>query len=80
MPRRKRLVVKTPHGHWQTMIFIASLRVDRIAAPCVLDGLVAGDRRAAEIALQPPEVPKRLSRRGAPGMDQLPHFSAQPYS
>jgi hypothetical protein len=54
MPRRKRLVVKTPHGHWQTMIFIASLRVDRIAAPCVLDGLVAGDRRGAEIALQPP--------------------------
>ena len=42
-PRGKRLIGHTPHGHWQTMTFIAALRVDRIDAPFVLDGPVNGD-------------------------------------
>jgi len=36
--RGQRLVAKVPHGHWQTLTFVAALRVDRITAPCVLDG------------------------------------------
>jgi len=36
----QRLVAKVPHGHWQTLTFLAALRVDRIDAPCVLDGPV----------------------------------------
>ena len=42
-PRGKRLIGRAPHGHWRTMTFIAALRVDRIDAPCVLDGPVNGD-------------------------------------
>jgi transposase len=41
--RGKRLVGKVPHGHWQTMTFIAALRHDRIAAPCVIDGPINGE-------------------------------------
>ena len=36
-PRGKKLVGKTPHGHWRTMTFIAALRCDRIDAPDVRD-------------------------------------------
>ena len=42
-PRGERLIGRAPHGHWRTMTFIAALRVDRIDAPCVLDGPVNGD-------------------------------------
>ena len=31
-----------PHGHWRTMTFLAALRYDRIAAPCVIDGPING--------------------------------------
>ena len=41
--RGQRLVAKVPHGHWQTMTFLAALRSDRITAPCVLDGPVNGE-------------------------------------
>lgn len=36
-PRGQRLREKVPHGHWNTMTFIAALRSDRIEAPCLLD-------------------------------------------
>ena len=36
------LVAKVPHGHWTTMTFLAALRYDRIAAPCVFDGPING--------------------------------------
>ena len=39
-PKGKRLIGRAPHGHRRTMTFIAALRVDRIDAPCVLDGPV----------------------------------------
>ena len=41
-PRGQRLKAKVPHGHWQTLTFLAALRVDRIAAPCVIDGPING--------------------------------------
>jgi transposase len=36
-PRGKRLVDKTPHGHWKLTTFIAALRRDQITAPMVID-------------------------------------------
>ena len=41
-PRGQRLLAKVPHGHWQTMSFIAALRHDRINAPCVINGPING--------------------------------------
>jgi transposase len=41
-PRGQRLPAKVPHGHWQTLTFIAALRHDRIDAPCVIDGPING--------------------------------------
>ena len=38
------LKAKVPHGHWKTMTFLAALRHDRIAAPCVFDGPINGER------------------------------------
>lgn len=33
---------KAPHGRWTTMTFLAALRHDRIAAPCLLGGPING--------------------------------------
>src|SRR5262245_13842995 len=33
---------KAPHGRWTTMTFLAALRHDRIAAPCLFDGPIDG--------------------------------------
>ena len=40
--RGRRLLVKVPHGRWRTLTFLAALRLDRITAPCVLDGPING--------------------------------------
>lgn len=40
--RGQRLVAKVPHGRWRTLTFLAALRVDRIDAPCVIDGPING--------------------------------------
>jgi transposase len=40
--RGKRLVAKAPFGRWRTLTFLAALRVDRIEAPCVIDGPING--------------------------------------
>ena len=42
-PRGHKLVAKVPHGHWRTLTFLAALRCDRIAAPCVIDGPINGE-------------------------------------
>lgn len=42
-PRGERLVSPVPWGHWKTTTFVAALRLDEIAAPCVLDGPMDGD-------------------------------------
>ena len=39
----RRLNAKAPHGHWQTMTFLAGLRHDGISAPCVFDGPINGE-------------------------------------
>jgi transposase len=39
----------SPHGHWQTLTFLAALRHDRIEAPCVLDGPINGESFKAYI-------------------------------
>jgi transposase len=41
-PKGERLVAKVPHGHWQTMTFLAALRHDRIEAPWLIDGPIDG--------------------------------------
>jgi transposase len=41
-PRGRRLVAKVPHGRWHTLTFLATLRADKIAAPCVMDGPING--------------------------------------
>lgn len=40
--RGKKLIGKTPDGHWRTMTFIAAPRRDRINAPYVLDTPING--------------------------------------
>jgi transposase len=40
--RGQRLRAHVPHGHWKTLTFIAALRCDRVAAPCVFDGPING--------------------------------------
>jgi transposase len=41
--RGEPLLAKVPHGHWQTMTFLAGLRHDRLTAPCVIDGPINGE-------------------------------------
>lgn len=40
--RGARLVAKVPHGHWRTMTFVAALRHDKLAAPCLFNGPING--------------------------------------
>ena len=42
-PRGSRVKGKAPFGRWQTMTFIAALRQDGIAAPCLFDGPINGE-------------------------------------
>jgi len=43
-PRGRRVEGVAPHGHWKTTTFLAALRHDRSAAPCVFDGPIDGAR------------------------------------
>jgi transposase len=38
----QRLVAKAPFGRWRTLTFLAALRCDQLAAPCVIDGPING--------------------------------------
>src|ERR1700674_5869202 len=42
-PHRQRLKATVPHGHWETMTFLAALRHDRITAPWLIDGPINGE-------------------------------------
>lgn len=42
-PRGERLKAKVPHGRWRTLTLLAALRLDRIEAPCVIDGPINGE-------------------------------------
>ena len=39
----KRLIGRSPHGHWKTLTFLAALRTDGITAPWLLDGPINGE-------------------------------------
>ena len=41
-PRGQRLRATRPHGHWHTLTLVATLRHNRVAAPCVFDGPLNG--------------------------------------
>ena len=41
--RGKRLIAKTPHGHWKTTTFLAALRTSGLTAPLVIDGAINGE-------------------------------------
>jgi len=60
--RGERLNAKVPHGHWQTMTFVAALRHDRIEAPWVLDGPINGEafRTYVEAVLVPTLRPRDI--------------------
>jgi transposase len=66
--RGQRLVASVPHGHWKTSTFLAALRCDAIAAPCVIDGAINGEtfRAYVEQFLAP-----TLNRRDIVVMDNL---------
>lgn len=42
-PRGERIKASVPHGHWQTMTFLAALRHDGVTAPWLLDGPINGE-------------------------------------
>ena len=50
-PRGQRLVDKVPQGKWKTATFLATLRNDRIDAPCLFDGPINGERFHAYVEL-----------------------------
>jgi transposase len=58
-PKGERCRAAVPHGHWKTTTFTAGLRIDRIAAPMVLDGPMDGDafRAYVEQVLVPDLTP-----------------------
>ena len=68
-PRGERLVASVPHGHWETITFVAGLRHDGIVAPFVIDGTMNGPIFLAYIeqCLAP-----TLGRRDIVIMDNLP--------
>jgi transposase len=67
-PRGERLIGRQPHGHWQTVTFVAGLRHSGMVAPFVLSGAMTGEmfRAYVERALAP-----TLSRKDIVIMDNL---------
>ena len=53
--RGKRLIGRSPFGHWNTMTFIAALRQDGIVAPWLIDGPINGE--AFRTCVEPVLVP-----------------------
>lgn len=49
--RGEPLLAAVPHGHWQTMTFLAALRSDGITAPWVVDGPIDGESFRAYVEL-----------------------------
>ena len=42
-PKGKRLVDKTPHGHWKMTTCVAALTASGITAPATIDGAMNGE-------------------------------------
>jgi len=51
-PRGTPLYARVPHGNWQTLTFLAGLRLDGIEAPWVLDGPINRDSFEAWVETQ----------------------------
>lgn len=49
-PKGARVRGATPHGRWRTQTFLAALRHDELAAPCVFDGPINGAAFLAWVA------------------------------
>jgi transposase len=49
-PRGRRLIAKTPHGHWQTTTLIAALGIEGIRCATVVDGAINADIFEAFVA------------------------------
>ena len=43
VPKRRRLRMSVPHGHWKTTTFVAGIRTTGLVAPFVLDGPINRD-------------------------------------
>lgn len=58
--RGQRLIGRQPHGHWQTVTFVAGLRHKGMVAPFVLNGAMTGEifRAYIEQSLAPTLKPK----------------------
>ena len=60
--RGQRLIGKVPHGRRKTLTFVAALRCDGLAAPCVIDGPIDAESFLAWVeqflapSLQPGEI------------------------
>jgi hypothetical protein len=58
-PTTRRCLERVPHGHWRTATLLAARRHDRLTAPLLLDGPLAGELFPAHVkecpgpALQP---------------------------
>ena len=50
----QRLVAKVAHGHWKTLTFVAGLRCDGTAAPCVFDQPINAVSFLAQWVIQVP--------------------------
>ena len=70
-PRGTRLPGRAPQGHWRRMTFVGAPRVERIDAPCVIDGPINGDLFRA--CVEPVLLPDPASgRRGGHGRSRQP--------
>jgi hypothetical protein len=84
----QRLVAKVPHGRRSTLTFVAGLRCDGIAAPCLLDGpidaesflawvaqLLVPTLRPGDIVVMDTSAVTRTRRSGAPSVRPVPSCS-----
>ena len=78
-PRNRRVVFKTPHGHWKILSTIAALDVNGIRTSCCFDGATDTEMFVAFVetflvpTLQPGQVVimDNLSAHMSPKVDQL---------
>jgi hypothetical protein len=73
-PRGERIKAHLPHGHWETMTFLAALRRDRVTAPWLLDGPINGESFRVYVAdvLAPTLLPGRHRHHGQSRLAQKP--------
>jgi transposase len=77
-PRGQRLIGPQPHGHWQTVTFVAGLRHKGMVAPFVLNGAMTGEmfRAFVEQSLAPTLKPKDIVIMDNLGAHKVPGIRA----